>query len=128
MQENLLFEYAIIRIVPLVEREEFMNVGVIVYCPGKKYLDCRIHLDEGRASSFFVKGIECNEIKKYLDAFVSICKGEKKGGAIASLPHASRFRWLTATRSTILQSSKVHPGLCIDPQETLESLFSQLVL
>lgn len=127
MQENLLFEYAIIRIVPLVEREEFMNVGVVVYCPSKKFLDCRIQLDEQRASHFFTKGIDCTEIKKYLEAFELICKGDKKGGAIATFPLASRFRWLTATRSTILQASKVHPGLCVDPAETLDNLFTTLV-
>ncbi len=127
MQENLLFEYAIIRIVPLVEREEFMNVGIILYCPGKKFLDCRVKLDHERASVFFAKGIECGEITKYLDAFVSVCRGERTGGLIAELPPASRFRWLTATRSTILQTSRVHPGLCVDPEITLENLFNELV-
>ena len=128
MQENLIFEYAIIRIVPLVEREEFMNVGIILYCPAKKFLECRIFLNEDRANHFFNKKMDCLEIKKYLNAFQQICSGSKQGGPIALLPQASRFRWLTATRSTILQTSKVHPGLSNNPELTLERLFSELVV
>jgi len=128
MQENLLFEYAIIRIVPLVEREEFMNVGVILYCPSRKFLECRISLNVERANGFFRKGIDCQEINKYLNAFEKICNGSRQGGVIATLPQVSRFRWLTATRSTILQASKVHPGLCVHPEVTLDQLFHELVV
>ncbi len=127
MQEKQLFEYAIVRVVPRVEREEFINVGVILYCPSRKYLGCRFLLPEDklRALDFQADG---SELKAHLEAYESICKGNKAGGPIAALDIPSRFRWLTATRSTVVQSSKVHPGLCTDPGEMLEHLYQQLVL
>ena len=127
MQENNLFEYAVIRVVPQVEREEFLNVGVILYCPKLRFLQCLCAVDEERLCSFSSR-IDINEIKDHLHSYAEICRGSKTGGPIAQLDMPSRFRWLTATRSTVVQSSKVHPGLCVDPQETLEKLYSQLVL
>ena len=127
MHENNLFEYAVIRVVPQVEREEFLNVGVILYCPKLKFLQCLCAVDEERLCSFSIR-IDINEIKDHLHSYAEICRGSKTGGPIAQLDMPSRFRWLTATRSTVVQSSKVHPGLCVDPQETLEKLYSQLVL
>jgi hypothetical protein len=127
MQENNLFEYAVIRVVPQVEREEFLNAGVILYCPKLKFLECLCAVDEERLCSFSTR-IDINELKDHLHSYAEICRGSKTGGPIAQLDMPSRFRWLTATRSTVVQSSKVHPGLCIDPVETLEKLYAQLVL
>ena len=127
MQENLLFEYAIIRIVPRVEREEFLNVGVILYCPSQKFLKIKYHLNKERLAHFCDK-IDVNDLEIHLKSFEQISIGDKNAGPIAQLPIAERFRWLTATRSTIIQTSKVHPGFSIDPENTLNKLFEQLVL
>jgi Protein of unknown function (DUF3037) len=127
MQQTHLFEYAVVRIVPKVEREEFLNVGVILYCAGKKFLQTLYTLDEERLQ-IFCAGIDKQEMLQNLQAFERICIGGKEAGTIGSLDIAERFRWLTATRSTILQTSKVHPGFCIDPQETLARLYKQMVL
>ncbi len=126
MQEQHLFEYAVVRIVPRVEREEFLNVGVVVYCAGKRFLQAKYELDKARITAFACK-TDIAEIEAYLLAFERICAGRIDGGAIARLPTAERFRWLTATRSTVVQCSKVHPGLCADPNEMLERLYAQMV-
>ena len=127
MQEKHLFEYAVIRVVPKVEREEFLNVGVILYCSGKKFLQSKCDLDEVRLTAFS-PDVDIDEIKENLQAFGQISKGTAEGGPIAKLDLPSRFRWLTAIRSTVLQTSKVHPGFCTDPAETLEKLYKELVL
>jgi Protein of unknown function (DUF3037) len=127
MQDNHLFEYALIRLVPRVEREEFINVGVILYCRQKKYLECKILLDEKRAIALNPE-VDVHEVRENLLSIEKICRAEKDGGPIAKLDVASRFRWLTATRSTMIQSSKVHPGLCTDPDKLLEHLFETMVL
>jgi Protein of unknown function (DUF3037) len=127
MQENHLFEYAIIRIVPRVEREEFLNVGVILYCQQEKFLQALFTLDEDRFRALCDLS-DIPELKEYLLAFEKICKGGKEGGPIGELDIASRFRWLTAARSTVVQTSKVHPGLCENAQEVLFRLYNQLVL
>ena len=126
MQEKYLFEYAIVRVVPRVEREEFLNVGVVLYCAKERFLKLLFTIDEARLFSFCN---ECDipEIKNYLNAFSLICDGEKSGGPIATLPIAERFRWLTAKRSTIVQTSGVHPGLCDDAKKMIERLFAQMV-
>lgn len=126
MQGKYLFEYAIIRVVPRVEREEFLNAGVIVYCAEKKFLSAKFDLNKQKLGLFSFD-IDTKEINERLEVFEQICSGDSKGGAIAELPIASRFRWLTATRSTIVQISSVHPGLCVDPQETLDKLYEELV-
>jgi hypothetical protein len=127
MQEKHLFEYAVIRVVPRVEREEFINVGVILYCSSKKFLQTTFNLNEEKLTSLY-KDVDVTELQHRLSAFKTVCTGGKSGGTIGALPIASRFRWLTATRSTIVQTSPVHPGLCIEPQETLERLYNELVL
>ena len=127
MQERHLFEYAVIRVVPRVEREEFLNIGIVLFCAKQKFLQMKYVLDEARLQAFSSK-IDIEELKEHLLSFERICAGNQNGGAIAQLDLPSRFRWLTATRSTILQTSKVHPGLCkSDAVETLERLFSELV-
>ena len=127
MQGNQLFEYAVIRIVPRVEREEFLNVGVILYCPKQKFLKAKYFLNTKRITHF-CEDIDINELEKHLKTFEQISLGAKDAGPIARLPIAERFRWLTATRSTVVQTSKVHPGFCDDPEKTLERLLDQLVL
>jgi hypothetical protein len=127
MPENQLFEYAVIRVVPHVEREEFINVGVVLYCGPQKFLKTKIHIDEARLKVLCSK-VDIPEIQKYIDSFQEICRGGEDGGPIGKLPIAERFRWLTAARSTVLQTSKVHPGLCNDPEEMIERLYKQLVL
>jgi hypothetical protein len=128
MQEHHLFEYAVIRVVPRVEREEFLNVGVILYCPKQGFLQSKINIDIVRLNIFSNNRLDTIEIEEYLGALSRICIGGKTGGAIGKLPIASRFRWLTATRSTVVQTSKVHPGFCKDAGVTLEKLFNELVL
>jgi len=127
MQERALFEYAVIRVVPRVDREEFLNIGIILYCNKQKYLKMLFVLDEQRLQAFSGY-LDIEYLKEHLCSFELICLGDLKGGSIAKLDMPSRFRWLTATRSTILQTSKVHPGLCIDAAETINKLYAQLVL
>ncbi len=122
-----LYEYAVIRIVPRVEREEFANVGVILYCASQRFLQLHYNLDEAKLKAL-CKDIDVWELAERIRGFDKICHGNKDGGPIAQLPIASRFRWLTASRSTIIQTSKVHPGLCVDAGETLGRLMAELVL
>jgi len=127
MQQKHLFEYAVIRVVPRVEREEFLNIGVIVYCAKLKFLEARYLLDSIRLRAFS-PDLDIAELKEHICAMERICKGNKDAGPIGKLDMASRFRWLTATRSTIVQTSKVHPGFCDDGVQILETLFYQLVV
>jgi len=127
MQGQHLFEYAVIRVVPRVEREEFINVGVILYCAKQQFLKCSFEVNEVRLQAFGCE-IETEVVIANLEAISAICDGGSAGGPIGELDFASRFRWLTATRSTVVQASKVHPGFCKDAGETLERLYQQLVL
>lgn len=127
MPDKHLYEYAIIRVVPRVEREEFLNVGVILYCASLKFLKLTYNIDEERLKAL-CHHTDIWDILERLRGFEKICNVAKDGGPIAQLPIASRFRWLTASRSTILQTSKIHPGLCIDANETLRKLMIELVL
>lgn len=127
MQEQHLFEYAVIRIVPRVEREEFVNAGVVLYCRPQKFLDVLFVLDEDRLRALDPE-LDIAEVKEYLCAFERICKGAPGSGPIGLLDMPSRFRWLTAARSTVVQCSRVHPGLCTDASATIRKLLEQLVL
>ena len=126
MQERQLYEYAVIRVMPRVEREEFLNVGVVLYCSSKKYLEAVYVLNHERLSAF-CNTCDAREIETYLIAFKNICMGNGEAGPISLLSAAARFRWLTATRSTVVQTSKTHPGLCVDPADMLQKLFKDLV-
>lgn len=128
MPEKHLFEYAVMRIVPRVEREEFLNVGVVLYCKDLQFLQTYYSLNEERLKALCGNQIDCYEVKEHLYSFEKICKAAKDGGPIALLDMASRFRWLTATRSTIVQTSKVHPGFCMNAEQTLKKLYEKLVL
>jgi hypothetical protein len=127
MQQKHLFEYAVIRVMPRVEREEFLNIGVILYCAKQQFLQAKYLLDEPRLKAFY-NDLDIAELKEHVCSIERICTGSKDAGPIGKLDMASRFRWLTATRSTVVQTSKVHPGFCIDAMETLEKLFAQLVV
>ena len=127
MPEKQIYEYAFIRFVPKVEREEFLNVGVILYSKGKKFLQVKFHIDEKRLHAFS-EDIDIEELKEYLHTWQLICEGGAKGGKIGQLDPAARFRWLTATRSTIIQGSKVHTGICEHPDIVLNDLFNKYVL
>lgn len=126
MQERLSFEYATVRIVPKVEREEFLNAGVILYCPSRKFLDAAI-ISGNEKFLRFDDSIDMEEVRRHLESFKLICEG-RSASPIGLLDTASRFRWLTAARSTVVQTSRVHPGLCHDPAEKLQKLFVQLAL
>lgn len=127
MQDKVTFEYAIIRVVPKVEREEFFNVGVLLFSKRKKFLGIKYNIDTTKLAAFS-RDIDINELNENLKAWESICVGAPLGGAIGKLELSDRFRWLAASRSTIIQSSKTHPGLCEDPTKELESIFKNYVL
>ncbi|MFT4567572.1 MAG: hypothetical protein ACI9FN_002539 [Saprospiraceae bacterium] len=126
MPDRVIFEYAVIRLVPRVEREEFVNIGVIVMSQRKKFLDVKYHIDQERIQCFS-KDLEIPIIENYLKSWKVICSGSKTGKGIESLDLHLRFRWLTANRSTIIQSSSVHSGICHDPEKVLEDLFQKHV-
>lgn len=126
MPDKELFEYAVIRVMPRVEREEFVNVGVILYCPSQDFLQTAFEINEGRLRAF-ASDLKIPEIEEHLRAFEQICAGGKKAGPIGKLPLGERFRWLTAPRSTVVQTSPVHTGLCSDARETLASLLRKLI-
>lgn len=127
MQSRDIFEYAIIRIVPKVEREEFFNVGVILFSKQKNFLDMKYKIDEDKLNAFSSE-IDITEYEAYLKAWKLICDGKPSGGKIGELELSDRFRWLTACRSTVIQSSKAHSGLCLNPKKALEDIFNKHVL
>lgn len=128
MQEQQLYEYAVIRVVPRVEREEFVNAGIILFCKKTKYVDCRIALPVEKLQCLST-GIDLDFIRQNLLAFEKIALGDQLSSSpIAQLDAPSRFRWLTATRSTVIQCSKVHPGLTADLAVAMEKLLQEIVL
>lgn len=127
MQGKLLYEYAVLRLVPRVEREEFLNMGIIFFCKQTGYLKCLYTVNEERIAAF-CKEVDIAHLKSNLESFCKIAAANVDAGPIAKLDTPSRFRWLTAIRSTILQTSRVHPGLCINEDATLQELYQKLVL
>lgn len=127
MHGKHLYEYAVIRLVPRVEREEFLNVGVILFSKKRKFLDCRYHINPEKLSLFSID-IEIGEIRNNLEAFCKICRGAADGGPVAQWEISDRFRWLTAQRSSSIQTSRPHNGFSADLTKTLERLFEELVL
>jgi hypothetical protein len=121
------YDYAVVRIVPRVEREEFVNVGVIVSCPQKEFLQARIEVDESRLKALD-PSIDIEAIRAHLASIPAICAGGAQGGTIGKLSRRERFDWLVAPRSTIIQTSKVHTGRCTDPSTLLEHLLDKMVL
>jgi len=127
MQDKVIFEYAIIRVVPRVEREEFFNVGVLLYSKQERFLRVQYQIDEKKLAAFSGE-LDASMLRAHLKAWEVVCAGGPDGGAIGELELPDRFRWLAATRSTIIQSSPTHPGLCADPAAKLEQLFRDFVL
>jgi hypothetical protein len=121
------FDYAVIRVVPLVEREEFFNAGVIVFCPQRKFLQARVHLDPRKLAALGPPW-EMSQVEQRLSAIVKVCAGDPAAGPIAHLSQRERFHWLVSPRSTLIQMSAVHAGICPDPEPVLERLFREQVL
>jgi len=126
MQQKHQYEYATVRVVPVVEREEFVNAGVILFCKKDKFIRMKYRLREDKILSFFPDA-DLEEILKNLEAFRIIADGEKEGGPIASLDPAERFRWLSAVRSASIQTSVPHIGLSDDLEKTFKTLFDEMV-
>jgi hypothetical protein len=120
------FDYAIVRVVPHVEREEFVNAGVIVFCDAHDYLSARIELDQGRLVAL-ARDVDLALVRRHLEAIPRICEGGALAGPIGQLTKRERWHWLVAPRSTILQTSSPHAGLGEDPQTWLERLLEQVV-
>lgn len=120
------FQYAVLRVVPSLEREEFLNVGVIVFCRRRGYLAARVALDTNRLAALAPE-VDVEALSAHLEARVRIAAGAPDAGPIAALPMSERFHWLAAPSSTVIQSSPVHSGVCEDPEEVLEHLMSRLV-
>lgn len=127
MQGKHLYEYAVIRVVPKVEREEFINVGVILFSKKAKFIKMKYLLDENRLKIFSTE-LDVDLLKDTLDSFEKICNGEQTAGTIAQFDIPERFRWLTAVRSSCIQTSRPHPGYATDLDVRLQSLFVELVL
>ena len=126
MRDHYTYDYAIIRIIPRVEREEFVNVGVIVSCPAKGFLEARIELDERRLMALDAT-LDIATVRDHLAAIPTICAGGELAGPIGQLSQRERFRWLVAPRSTVIQISPVHTGCCKDPTAVLEHLLDTMV-
>ncbi|RYZ31358.1 MAG: DUF3037 domain-containing protein [Sphingobacteriales bacterium] len=120
------YEYAVIRVVPRPDREEFINAGIILFCKRKRFLKAVCQLDENRLKALF-PDCELPTIADNLRSLEAIASGSSKAGPIALLETAERFRWLTAVRSTMIQTSRPHPGLTQDPESCLTILLTDLV-
>ncbi|WP_394828787.1 DUF3037 domain-containing protein [Pendulispora albinea] len=126
MAERCSFDYAVVRVVPRVERQEFINAGVLLFCAERHFLSARIDLDEHLLLTLS-PAAEPDIVRRHLEAIPSICAGGPKGGPIGELPLRERWHWLVAPRSTILQMSPPHTGLTDAPEAALDRLFEKLV-
>ena len=126
MPDKFRYDYAVVRVVPKVDREEFINAGVIVSCPELSFLEARIKLNEARLLALD-PNIDVELVKKHLASIPKICLGGDDAGSIGQLPQRQRFHWLVAPRSTIIQTSPVHTGRCGDPAAALEHLVTTMV-
>lgn len=127
MQDKHLYEYSVIRVVPRVEREEFINVGIILFCKRQRYLKSIIHFDKSKIFNLW-NDSDMEQIEKNLDSFVKICDVGNQGGPISHLETAERFRWLTAVRSSVIQTSRPHPGFSTNLDLTINRLVKEIVL
>ena len=126
MPMNASFDYAVLRVVPRVEREEFVNVGVIVFCLEKRTLQARVQINDARLLALW-PALDLEAVRQHVHAVERICAGDPEAGPIAALPLRERFHWLVAPRSTIIQTSPVHTGICTEPKGVVDRLFDQLV-
>jgi DUF3037 family protein len=120
------YDYAVIRVVPKVDREEFINAGVILSCPDLSFLEARIQLNESRLLALD-PNVDLDLVRKHLAAIPTICRGGDGAGSIGQLPQRQRFHWLVAPRSTMIQTSPVHTGRSNDPAAALERLLATMV-
>lgn len=127
MREHDVYDYAIVRVMPRVEREEFVNAGVIVSCQRSGYLQAAMALDAERLRAID-PDVDLDLVQRHLSSIVAICQGMPEGGPIAQLPFRARFHWLTAKRSSIIQTSAVHTGLCTHADQALERIMQRMVL
>lgn len=127
MHEQHLYDYAVIRVVPRVEREEFINVGLMLYCKRQKYLRIQYQIPTAKIS-LFCSEFDLDQLKVNLDSFVAICEGKKEAGPIAQFEKDERFRWLTAIKSSSIQTSRPHSGFSTDLDKTFEKLYLELIL
>jgi hypothetical protein len=119
------FDYAVVRVVPRVERGEFINAGIIIFCLEHRFLEAQVQVDEARLKSLWPE-VDIELVRKHLEAIPKICAGDTSAGPIARLSQRERFHWLVSPRSTIIQVSPVHTGLCEFPERTLEQTMEQL--
>ena len=126
MPDQFRYDYAVIRVVPKVDREEFINAGVILSCPDKSFLEARIRLNESRLLALD-PSLDLEMVRTHLETIPTICHGGDGAGPIGQLPQRQRFHWLVAPRSTIIQTSPVHTGRCSDPAAALEHLVAKMV-
>jgi hypothetical protein len=126
VHDHVTYDYAIIRVVPKVEREEFINVGVVVSCPARAFLEARIDLDEPRLMALD-PALDLETIRAHLATIPAVCAGGAQAGPIGQLTQRERFHWLVSPRSTIIQTSPVHTGCCQDPAAVLERLLDRMV-
>ena len=126
MRDHYNYDYAIVRVVPKVDREEFVNVGVIVSCPERDFLAARIEVDERRLEALD-PSVDIESIRTHLASIPAICAGGEAAGPIGHLTPRQRFDWLIAPRSTIIQTSAAHTGTCEDPAAALEHLLETMV-
>ena len=127
MQDRNLYEYAVIRVVPRVEREEFINTGIVLFCKKAKFIKVIYKIDIAKLNLFSAE-LDLVQIEMNMKSFEKIAAGATDGGPIAQMDIASRFRWLTAIRSSVIQTSRPHSGLSLNLESTLERLFEELVL
>jgi hypothetical protein len=120
------FSYAILRVVPSVERGERINAGVVLFCRRRSFLGARVALDERRLAAL-APDVDAAAVRAHLDGLVRVAEGDPAAGPIAALAQSERFGWLVAQSSTVVQPSEVHTGLCEDPARTLDELFDELV-
>jgi hypothetical protein len=121
------YDYAVIRVVPQVDREEFINVGVVLSCPDRRFLDTRIHIDPARLAAF-APALDEESVRSHLASFEAVCRGGADAGPIGALPARQRFHWLVAPRSTVIQTSPTHTGLCRDPEVAIARLLQRYVV
>lgn len=120
------FDYALLRVVPRVERQEQVNAGVILYCRERDFLAARVEVDDARLRALW-PDLELETVRQHLEATPKTCAGLPAAGPIARLSQRERFHWLVAPRSTIIQVSPVHSGLCADPALALDEIFERMV-
>ncbi|HEU5090997.1 MAG TPA: DUF3037 domain-containing protein [Roseiflexaceae bacterium] len=121
------YDYAIIRVVPRVERGEFLNAGIVLFCRTRRFLQARIALNHARLAALAPR-LEVGDVEQALATYPAVCAGGKAAGALGALPQTERFHWLVAPRSTVIQTSPVHCGVCADLEHELNRMMERFVL